>query len=332
VQSVLRAAAAAAVTAVCLYFAFRGTEWAEIREVLGRTRYGWVLAMAAVSVVVVYFRALRWRVLLAGVERLPMGPLFSSTAIGFMSNMILPLRAGEIIRPLLLGRQTQVPVSAALASIMLERLFDLLLLFSFMIAISVTVPVPARMQRASYVLAAAIALILALIVLLLRYQAAAMGRIRRGLRRLPGGVGDSIGEILESFLRGVAGVNDSRTVLSLLGYSLAVWTVIAATFGFGILALDLEAPLVAGSISLMVIVAAFVSLPQAPGFVGTWQAGCVAALAFYGVTKDEAIGYSLVTHVVQLLVNVGLGGICLFGSHTGLRELATLAQRDTGER
>ena len=327
-QAIVRILAAGAVTAVSLYFALRGTEWDEVRGVLQRTHYGWVVAMMLVSVVVVYVRALRWRVLLTGVGRLPIGPLFSATAVGFMANMILPLRAGEIIRPVLLGRLANVPVSAALASILLERLFDLLLLFCFLIALSLTVPVPERMQQWAYVLAGLIAVLLFLIVVLLRFQQQALGWIGRGLRHLPGGVGGRITDVLESFLGGIAGIKDGRTVLTILVYSFGVWTVIAVTFGFGVLALNLQVPLVAASVSLMVIVAAFVSLPQAPGFVGTWQAGCVAALAFYGVTKEEAVGYSLVTHVVQLLANVGLGAICLVASSTGLRELATLARRE----
>ena len=107
-----------------------------------------------------------------------------------------------------------------------------------------------------------------------------------------------------------------------------MWAVIACTFGLGLLALDLQVPLAAASVSLMIVVAAFVSLPQAPGFVGTWQAGCVFALAFYGVSKDQAIGYSLVTHVTQVVVNVALGVLCLLADHLGLRELVALAERE----
>ena len=62
------------------------------------------------------------------------------------------------------------------------------------------------------------------------------------------------------------------------------------------------------SLACIVIVAAFVFMPQAPGFLGTWQAGCVLALDLFGVPKDMAVGFSLLTWVVQMLVNVPLGG------------------------
>jgi uncharacterized membrane protein YbhN (UPF0104 family) len=158
-----------------------------------------------------------------------------------------------------------------------------------------------------------------------------MARLRRTLGRLPGSAGQVLADVVESFLGGVAGINDRRTVTTLLVYSLAVWVVIAATFACGLLALDVRAPLVAASVSLVVVIAAFVSLPQAPGFVGTWQAGCVAALTFFGVSREEAIGYSLVTHVVQVVVVVVLGALCLVGGNVGVRELVVLAQRTEPE-
>jgi hypothetical protein len=324
---------AALVTAGCLYFALRDTDWAEVRRVLAGTHLGWVAVMMAVSVVTVYIRALRWRVLLSGVARVPVRPLFSATAVGFMANMLLPLRAGEIIRPVLLGRQTKVSTSAALASVLLERLFDLLFIFLFLLGISVAVPVPAWMGRASYIVAIAIAVLIALLLLLLRSRDRAMAGSRAVLAHLPGNLGHGVSAVIDSFLGGISSITDGRTVATLLGYSFMVWAVIACTFGLGLLALNLDVPLAATSVSLMIVVAAFVSLPQAPGFVGTWQAGCVFALAFYGISKDEAVGYSLVTHVAQVVVNVLLGTSCLLADHLGLRELVALAERERrGER
>src|SRR5262245_11820617 len=83
VGTALRLLMAALVTVGCLYFALRGTQWAEVRHVLAGTHVGWVALMMAVSVVTVYMRALRWQVLLSGVQRVPVRPLFSATAVGF---------------------------------------------------------------------------------------------------------------------------------------------------------------------------------------------------------------------------------------------------------
>jgi uncharacterized membrane protein YbhN (UPF0104 family) len=184
------------------------------------------------------------------------------------------------------------------------------------------------MGRASYAVAGGILGIIVLLFLLLRYRERAVAGIRGALAHLPGNLGHGISAVVDSFLGGVSSINDGRTVIALLAYSFAVWAIIACTFGLGLLALDLDVPLAAGSVILMIVIAAFVSLPQAPGFVGTWQAGCVFALAFYGVSKEQAIGYSLVTHVVQVVVNVLLGVVCLLADQLGLRELVALAEQE----
>jgi len=321
-------AIAVTVTGGCLYFALRDAHWGEIREVLGRTRYSWVALMAVISVLSVYLRALRWRVLLAPAGRVAVAPLFSATSVGFMANMLLPLRAGEVIRPVMAARRTGVPMSTAFASIVLERLFDMLLLFAMLMVFSIAVPVSATLQRASYVMSAVIIAVFILLLLLLRNSEGAIVRLRGWAGMLPGSIGPRVGDILASFVTGLSGINDGRTVTVLLGYSLAIWLAIGATFACGILALDVNAPLLAASVSLVLIVAAFVALPQAPGYVGTWQAGCVTALAFYGVSREVAIGVSLVTHIVQLLVVIVLGGLSLATDSMRFSEMVALAHQE----
>jgi hypothetical protein len=249
-----------------------------------------------------------------------------------MANVLLPLRAGELIRPVLLGRRASVPISAAFASVVLERLLDLLLLFCLLLALGIVVPVPVAMRRASYLILAALTAAVTIIMIVLWHRERAVASARRAFGRLPRNAGSVLGDVLDNFLAGAAGISDARTILVVLAYSLAVWCVIAVTYACALIALDIKVPLAAASVSLTVVVAAFVSLPQAPGYIGTWQAGCVAALGFYGVSREEAIGYSLVTHVVQVVVVVGLGAVCIVADKIGLRDLVALARSDRHER
>ena len=77
-------------------------------------------------------RAWRWQFLLIGVGHIPLRSLWSSIMIGFMGNNILPARLGELLRAYSLGRSAGVSRSAALASVVVERILDigvLLLIF-----------------------------------------------------------------------------------------------------------------------------------------------------------------------------------------------------------
>jgi uncharacterized protein (TIRG00374 family) len=328
VRRTLRLTVALAVPAICLYLALRGAEWNRIGAALAGANYGWVAVMATASVFVLYIRAQRWRVLLSPVGDIAMRPLFSSTAIGFMANVVLPLRAGEVVRPYLLGRQASVSVSAALASVVLERLFDMFLVFCFFLGVTFVVPVPEAMRRAGYALAAVAAVALGTVVALLRRRELALRRLRPLFAVLPQRIRPAAEHLLESFLTGLAGVGDGRTILVLLAYSLYLWLVVACTFACGLLALDVPVPLAAGSLTLVVVVAAFVSLPQAPGYVGTWQAGCVTALAVYGVAREEAIGLSLLTQATQLLTVVGTGVLFLLLDNVRLFDVVSVARKE----
>src|SRR5512132_1442929 len=103
-RTALRLTIGLAVSAACLYFATRGTDWAGVGQVLGSAQAEWVVAVVAASVLSVYVRAERWRILLRPVGDVGLYPALSATAIGFGASSVLPFRLGELLRPALLGR------------------------------------------------------------------------------------------------------------------------------------------------------------------------------------------------------------------------------------
>jgi hypothetical protein len=289
---------------------------------------GWVAAIVAASLAALYIRARRWRVLLRPLGDVPFYPVLSATAIGFGAGTVLPLRLGEIVRPALLGRQVGIGLSAALSSVVLERLFDMLLVIGCFLGVSLAYPIPGRLRQSAYALSAVAAAAFVVLLLVQRNRTRAERLLERLLRLLPRGVGRRMRPVAQSFLAGLGGLADGWTVVRVLAYSAYLWGVIALTFLFGFLALDTAVPLVAASLATVVIVAAFVFLPQAPGFVGTWQAGCVLALGIFHVPKDEAVGYSLLTWIVAMVCNVGVAGLFLAREDLSLGQLLRTTGRD----
>ena len=101
---------------------------------LTQVKVGWLLASLTVALLTYALRALRWGLILRPVGRAGTANLLGCTAAGFATSTVLPLRAGEIVRPLLLTARTGLPAAATLASILTERLLDgasVLLLFAF---------------------------------------------------------------------------------------------------------------------------------------------------------------------------------------------------------
>ncbi|MBI4769518.1 MAG: flippase-like domain-containing protein [Chloroflexi bacterium] len=105
----------------------------DLSGALAGANYWWLLPGVAVYFVGVWARAWRWHYLLRPLKRIPTGTMFPIVAIGYMGNNIYPARAGELLRAYVLRRKAGVPVSASLATILIERIFDgvVMLMFVF---------------------------------------------------------------------------------------------------------------------------------------------------------------------------------------------------------
>ena len=118
-------------SAVFLYFALRGLGINEIWEPLKTARYWWLLPGVAVYFVGVLVRSWRWHYLLRPVKPISTRKMFPIVAIGYMGNNIYPARAGEVLRAVVLKRKEEVPISASLATIIVERIFDGVVMLGF---------------------------------------------------------------------------------------------------------------------------------------------------------------------------------------------------------
>lgn len=318
-----------AVSLLCLYFATRGTDWSRVGGVLAGAHPGWVGALALACVGVIYVRAQRWRVLLRPFGQVPLYPTLSATAIGFGASAVLPFRIGELVRPALLGRRIGIGMSAALSTVVLERVFDVLLVIACLFAVSLAYPLPSGLRSAALVLAVFTGLGFVALLIMQRSPARAEAIIERLLARFPARAGERLRPLIHSFLSGLGSLGKASSVALVLAYSVYLWTIIMLTFLFGFLALRIDVPLVPASLTAVVIVAAFVFLPQAPGFVGTWQAGCVLALDIFGVQQDVAVGYSLLTWLVSIGVTIGAAVVFLVREDVSFGQLLRVARDPT---
>src|SRR5262245_59458965 len=98
------------------------TVWAETQH----ARPMPLLVALAATLLTYIIRALRWQYLLAPIGSTHFSNAFRTTVIGFAASFLLPARAGEVIRPYLLARRENLNATAAFATIILERLLDLI--------------------------------------------------------------------------------------------------------------------------------------------------------------------------------------------------------------
>jgi uncharacterized protein (TIRG00374 family) len=312
---------AVGVSAACLYLATRGVDWGAVVAAIAHARWGWVGVVVVISLVSHVVRAERWRWLLRPVVRAPYWPALSATYIGFGASMVLPLRLGEIVRPALFGRRTGIGLPAALSSVVVERIFDMLFVMLCFVLVALTYEQLATYRDAAWALAGVLVLGTVALLVLARRRAWADRLVAWLTRPLPDRVATGLRGVAGSLLDGMGGVGHGPTLLAVIAYSALLWGLIALTYLCSFLALDIDVPLVSASLAAVVVVAFFVFLPQAPGFVGTWQAGCVVALGLFEVPRDLAVSYSFLTWMIQMVVNVGAGAACAAFEDLSFRSL-----------
>ncbi len=291
-----------------LWLALRGLHLDDFWGAMTKANYGWILPGVAVYFVGVWVRAWRWHYLLGPIKKIATKTMFPITTIGYMGNNIYPARAGEVLRAVILKRKEGVPVSASLATIIVERIFDGVVMLAF---VFINLPELAKLTGSSGFVGniqqvavwGTAAFIGALLVFLL---AAMFPQItaRVGLwlieRLLPSRLHIKVSGILNKFLEGLASLRSPFNVLMVFLTSVVIWLLETAKYWFVMHAFDFEVSFFA--LMLMNgIVNLATTIPSAPGYIGTFDAPGIAVLTAYGVEQALAAGYTLVLHVALWL-------------------------------
>jgi uncharacterized membrane protein YbhN (UPF0104 family) len=119
------------ISALFLYLVLRKIDYATLWQVLKAAHYWWLIPGVAVYFVALWARAWRWHYLLRPLKSIPTTTMFPIVTIGYAGNDIFPARAGEVVRAVVLKRKEGVPISASLATIIVERVFDGIVMLAF---------------------------------------------------------------------------------------------------------------------------------------------------------------------------------------------------------
>jgi uncharacterized protein (TIRG00374 family) len=296
--------AGVAISLVFLYFALRGLQFGDVWEILQGANYWWLIPGVLIYLVGVIARAWRWHYLLRPVKSIPTTTLFPITAIGYMGNNIYPARAGEVLRAIVLKKFEGVAISASLATIVVERIFDGVVMLSF---VFLNLPELARLTASSGFIGniqtlslwgAGIFLgVLVLFLLAAMYPERAIWFVKWLSRyMIPGRFREQVISLAENFLGGLAALRSPSDVLMIFVTSIVIWLLETGKYWFVMHAF----PFTVNFFTLMLmngIVNLATTIPSAPGYVGTFDAPGIAVLQAYGVDKAIAAGYTLVLHV-----------------------------------
>ena len=329
----LRTIIVIALTAALMAFFLRranlASVWLEIRQ----ARLD-LLAAALGAIFLSYVvRVDRWRRLLLPIGQVGFGPAARATAIGFTVTAILPGRLGELLRPYLLARGERLSASAALATVVVERLLDLIavvLLFGvFLLFFAGDLQQTDRQVMAALKVGGVVAAVGAVSVLALITAAAGAPEGLAGVvawveRRLPRGIGATAGSFVTKFSAGFGIARHPGRFSRVFALSFPLWLCVSASAWFVCLAFGIALP-PGGALLVMVLMVLGVAVPT-PGGVGGFHAAFqIGVTGFYGAPVDAAVGAALVLHALSFGPVTLIGIVWMAAEGLTLRTAVDLA-------
>jgi uncharacterized protein (TIRG00374 family) len=322
------------ISIVFIWLSLRGLRLNDFWETVQKANYIWLIPGIGVYFVAVWVRAWRWHYLLGPVKKIPTKTMFPITTIGYMGNNIYPARAGEVLRAVILKRKENVPVSASLATIIVERIFDGVVMLAF---VFVNLPELAKLTGASgfvgniqqvAVIGTGVFLGALLIFLLAAMFPQVTAKIGTWVieHLMPKRLHESTTGVMHKFLDGLASLRSPFNVLMVFFTSVIIWLLETGKYWFVMHAFSFNVSFFA--LMLMNgIVNLATTIPSAPGYIGTFDAPGIAVLSAYGIDHATAAGYTLTLHVALWLPITLLGAY--FMTREGLKWSDSLREETT---
>ena len=293
-------------SAISLIWVFRGFNFRQTLSDLESLDWRYVTIAVIFDLSVYLSHAWRWNLLLRPVARPSYWRSVQAIYIGLYANEILPLRTGELIRCYLLSHWNDIPISLAISSAGIERIFDGIWLVVALLITTQLTPLPRYLIDGTEVMGIGLCVLLGLLIFIAVHKQRAHAVFSE----------TSWASGLRHIVEGIHAMGNWRTMLAVAGASLIylllqivpVWALME---GYG---LDLSIGVAA---AVYIILRLGTVIPNAPGNAGLYQFFCVLGLGLFDVPKSTAVGFSLMMFGV-LTLPLLVGGFVAM-AFTGLK-------------
>ncbi|HJW87487.1 MAG TPA: lysylphosphatidylglycerol synthase transmembrane domain-containing protein [Candidatus Brocadiaceae bacterium] len=337
------------ISIVCLWLFIRHIEWSLLKKALMEANYWFVIPTILLHLLVYLIRALRWKGLLSHIKMIPTLNLLSITCIGFMANNILPARVGEVLRPFLLYKKESVKFSTSVATVIVERIFDMLALIIFTAVTIALLPdysghihnsfsqwptqertdfgesVILSLKKWTEVFAVVGVLMIIALFLIVTKPDFFKKILAKPMFFLSHTLKDKVFAFYDSFVHGLKILENRTETFWILGYSLLIWIICGAeiyTLGFSF---HLQLPFL-GACLVAICLALAIALPQAPGFIGVFHIAVLKSMDIFGIHTPAAQSYAIVLWLVGILPITIIGFLFLWKEGITFHEVVKLEE------
>ncbi len=333
------------VTGVCLWWTFKDTRWTEMWAALTSANWLVLLPWVGISLIIHLCRVWRWGNLLSGLEKVPFKKLNEASAIGFMMLILLPFRLGEFARPFLIAQRSGIRRSAAMTSVVLERIVDGMAMAIVLRVLVIFLPEGAPNIVAIRLAANVMFLIFSgglTFLLLARWQHdRVVGLMRAVGNRVSSKLTERAVTIVDGFVGALRQLPDGRNMAMFFLLTVIYWglnglgmVVVASGFDCSRGANAACAPMSLNLFQGFVVLGALIvgmMIPAAPGSAGTFQSSVMIALGAFlpmSVVNSSGVAYANALWVLQIVQQIATGLLFLGLSNTTFSDVTGKLRED----
>lgn len=297
-------------SAAFLLLALRGINFAELGRVLLYAKWSFIIPFFLLIGGFFWIKAVRWSLLLEPVVKIPGKYLVASMMMGVALNYIFFAYIGEVARAFFLAKQTRLSKSSILGTILLERLFDVIVLLGFLvIGLFLSTQEVPQLGSIGIAFAVTAAVLLGLIVFCVYNPKSALAVVKKLTSPFSLQTSNYIVKRFEMGFKGFQSISSPRLLGGTAAASLAMWLIMGFCNYLAILAVGIQVPYYV-TFLIMALIALGVTLPNSPGHIGVIELCYVIVLKAYGVSSTDAFAAGLIFHVV-LYTSVILFGVSI---------------------
>ncbi|MCB2211292.1 flippase-like domain-containing protein [bacterium] len=279
-----------------------------------------------------FLRTWRWRLIINQIGPAPYWTVFHGVNVGYLLNNVLPLRAGELLRAVIVAQRSGVSRAAVLSTVVAERVFDMAGLGIVFGVVTFLFPFPDWLQTVGLSFAGAVLLVLVVSLML----AKSVDRLTRWHQAIGkrGKVVRKIGETVLSLVEGLSVLKSPMAMVHVLWSTLALWACYITTMKLVLDAFQLTNgtyPALAGqawmpAAAMTVITSLGFAIPSAPGGVGTYHAAVLLGLSWFDVPEGMGVIFATVMHAMNYLTLTLWGVISLFAMKLKFSDIVRTAR------
>ena len=308
------------ISIIGLYYAFRQINFWELWVSLKNVNFVLITIAIVILLLSNVIRAWRWQILVKPINDVSFEPAFSSIMIGYFGNSVLPFRMGEFLRAYVVADKTSLTASTAFGTIVIERILDFIGLSAVILLIMTVYPL--KTIGGSIIIGVIVLSLTAFIFIFLfsGFKSTLLVKIEK-LSLLRFGLLRKILLFIKNILDGATTIRATNKLGIILLYTLIIWIMYYCSTYLATIATGIELEWFGFGV-LLISTTLAISIPAAPGYVGTYHAAAVYILTnLFNVGRLDAQAAAIILHAVGTIPIVIIGAGYFLNSSVNFKNI-----------